>query len=85
MSSVEGSLVTRFGTRSRREYIGAVRSIERPTEITWNTSQVVPIPLDEYMRFKRAYDRALADGSLKRRTKADYLDSLTPPPQEGGA
>lgn len=69
VSSVEGAPVTRFGTRT---IIGATRSTLAPTVLVFDTEQIVAIPHDEYRRYRREYDRALDNGSLKRRAVADW-------------
>ncbi|AUX31927.1 MULTISPECIES: hypothetical protein [Sorangium] len=76
VSSVEGSLVSRFGT-GRGSYIGATRDIKDPTLITWDVNRIIPIPASEYARFRRAYDKAIKDGSLKLRTREEYEASLS--------
>lgn len=67
VSSVEGALVTRYGSRT---LIGATRT---PTSIEWDTELITAIPTDEYERFRREYDRALRDGSLVERSAEDWL------------
>ncbi len=72
VTAVEGRLVTRFGARGR-SYIGATRDGADPTKITWDTASIVPIPEDEYARFRREYEReCAAGGGLRKRTKAEY-------------
>lgn len=72
VSSVEGHLVSRFGSKFGQT-IGAKRSIEKPTEIEWFTDEIVPIPQTEYQSFRREYESAIRAGSLRRRTEAEYL------------
>jgi len=70
-SSVEGHIVTRFiSLRSPvAQYIGAKRIGKK---ITWNTKEVVAIPLQEFTKYRREFRRALRDGSLKERTEAEF-------------
>lgn len=69
VSSVEGCPVTRFGTRT---LIGATRSAQSPSVVSFETEKVVAIPFAEYERFQREYDRALGNGSLKARKPAEW-------------
>jgi len=69
VSSVEGSLVTRHGTRT---FIGATRRAKEPTVIDWQPDVIVAFPHDEYRRYRREYDRALRDKSLAKRTEAEW-------------
>jgi len=38
----------------------------------WYPDEVVAIPENEAVRYRREYTRALADGSLKKRSEADW-------------
>lgn len=78
-SSVEGHVVGRFGSTS---FIGVRRG---PDGWVWVTDDVYRIPIIEINRYVREYKRALADGSLKEVTKADF-DRLYPekPVTKGG-
>ena len=69
VSCVDGKPVTRFGTGTM---IGATRSKATPDVVSYDPTQVVGIPHAEYDRHLRSYERALGNGSLKRRTAADY-------------
>lgn len=69
VSSVEGSLVTRYGTAT---FIGAERSATDPRAVEWHPDQVVAIPHDEYRKFRREYLRALREGSLVERTADEW-------------
>lgn len=70
VSCVDGQPVTRFGTGT---LIGASRTKEAPTLVSYDPTAVVGIPHAEYGQHRRAYDRALSNGSLRERTDADYL------------
>jgi hypothetical protein len=69
VSSVVGLPVTRWGSRT---LIGASRSAATPTVVDYDTDAVVAIPDDEYRKYSREYDRALGNGSLRRRTEKDW-------------
>lgn len=75
VSSVEGSLVTRYGTRT---FIGAERRALEPTVIDWNPDQVVAIPHDEFRKYRREYLRALRDRSLVERTADEWQRQQQP-------
>lgn len=72
-----GGIVKRYGSDS---YIGAtvttdgVRPSGRPGpgRIVFNRAEVVMIPPAEYVRHRREYDKALADGDLVRRDEAAH-------------
>lgn len=70
VSSVDGQPVARWGSRT---LIGASRSAATPTVVDYDTELVVAIPEDEYRKFSREYDRALGNGSLKRRDEKAWL------------
>lgn len=69
VSAIEGKPVTRFGTRT---LIGASRSRATPNVVDYDTQRVVAIPQEEYSRFRREYDRALGNGSLRRRKAEEW-------------
>jgi hypothetical protein len=69
VSCVEGSLVTRYGTRT---FIGAERRTDDPRQIDYHPEQVVAIPHDEHRRYRREYLRALREGSLVERTEDEW-------------
>lgn len=69
VSSVEGRLVTRYGTRT---FIGAERRASDPRQLEWHTDQVIAIPHDEFRKYRREYLRALREGSLVVRTDAEW-------------
>ena len=76
VSAVPGHLVTRYGTGT---LIGAARGvIEKPgdvvdpSQVTYDEQLVVRIPEAEHARYRREYGRALRDGALKLRSKADF-------------
>lgn len=64
MRSVQGRLVTRWGTRPSLFVGAAVTTIpgEKP-RVEWS-EEPVRIPEAEYRRYRREYDRALAAGDL---------------------
>jgi len=71
VSAIEGHLVTRFPSLAQpvAQYIGATRQGKK---IVWSPDQVVAIPDQEWRKYRREYRRAVADGSLKMRTKEDF-------------
>jgi hypothetical protein len=75
VSSVAGMPVTRFGTRT---LIGAARRHLEPTIVDYTPELIVPLPADEYARYRREYNRALANGSLRRRSAEDWRAQNTP-------
>lgn len=78
VSSVEGSPVQRYGTSL---LIGAARNRVDPAQVVFDTAAIVRIPGTEHARYLREYGRAIANGSLRRRTveewRAQQLDSQT--------
>ena len=71
VSAVKGHLVNRFPSlrQPTAQYIGAAR---KGKKITWDEDQVVAIPEQEWRKYRREYRRAVADGALKERSKADF-------------
>lgn len=69
VSCVEGSLVTRYGTRT---FIGAERRTDDPRQVDFHPDQIVAIPHDEHRRYRREYLRALREGSLVERTADEW-------------
>lgn len=69
VSCVEGSLVTRYGTRT---FIGAERRADDPRVVDYHPEHVVAIPHDEFRKYRREYLRALREGSLVERTAAQW-------------
>jgi ATPase subunit of ABC transporter with duplicated ATPase domains len=67
VSSVEGHIVRRFGAPPN-SYIGAKRTGK---QIAWET-KIVPIPQNEYSRYRAEYDGAIAAGALTKRTAEEY-------------
>jgi hypothetical protein len=69
VSSVEGRHVQRYGSETM---IGAV--IDRSVEglVRWDTEKVVAIPEAEYQAYRAEYERLIREGSLVRRTAADF-------------
>ena len=70
VSCVDGQPVTRYGTRT---LIGAQRNAREPTRIDYRPDQVVALTHAECAKYRHEYDRALSNGSLVRRTAADWL------------
>lgn len=82
VSCVEGCPVTRFGTRTM---IGATRSARTPDVVTYDPTVVVAIPLDEHRKYRREYERALANGTLKARGAEEWsAQNRQEPPQKRG-
>lgn len=76
--SVEGKLVSRYGTASQARanaLIGASRDPETGV-VSWDTGAIIAITPLEAQRFKREYDRAVRDWALTEVTEQDYLDFL---------
>lgn len=69
VSSVEGSLVARYGTGT---FIGAERRADDPRVVDFHTDLIVAIPHDEFRRFRREYLRALREGSLVARNVDEW-------------
>ena len=72
VSCVEGHPVSRYGGVG---YIGAERSAEG---LTFYPERVIAFTVAEISRFRREYSRAIAAGSLRERTKADYVAASRP-------
>lgn len=79
VSSVEGHLVTRFGTTQRIGgvpspglLIGAERDRTDPTKVVWDESKIVHIPEAEASAYAREYARAIREGALHKRTEAEF-------------
>ncbi len=70
---VEGHLVPRYSTlrSSATTFIGAVRDGKT---LKWTVDAVVRIPRAEWTRYLKEYQRALAEGSLKKASEADFGD-----------
>jgi hypothetical protein len=68
VTPVKGRTVPRFGAPAGT-YIGARRVGK---QLEWDEERVVPIPENEYRRFRAEYSGAIADGALKKRTAADF-------------
>lgn len=74
LSAVPGHLVPRFSTLSAqggRSYVGARRD-PKTGKIEVNPDAVVRIPLGEFGRHLKEYNRAIEDGALKRREAKDF-------------
>lgn len=67
VSSVPGHLVTRYGSR---ELLGAERDAKGV--VSWRPDDVLALGHLEHARFGREYRRAIARGSLRERTEAEY-------------
>ena len=68
VSPVAGHTVRRFGAPPNT-YIGAKRVGK---QMQWDEGKIVPIPDNEYRRFRAEYEGAITDGALKRRTAQEY-------------
>lgn len=68
VSPVKEFTVRRFGAPPNT-YIGAKRVGK---QMEWDEEKIVPIPENEYRRFRAEYEGAIADGALKRRTADEY-------------
>ena len=85
VSPVVGRPTSRFGTATKttnNHIIGGHRKqgppgSGRPIEI--DEAQIVMIPSVEYVANKREYDRAIQEGSLRKRTKKEYEAFICPP------
>jgi len=89
LSSVEGHLVTRFGTTRRVAgvpcpglLIGAERDPTDPCKVVMDTSRVVFIPDEEARAFAREYARAVREGALRVRTEAEYKQRAATSPDK---
>ena len=84
LSSVAGLPSARFGSRV---LIGAERDLIDPTEIRYTPEVIVAIPTSEVAKYAREYRRAIADGSVRERTEAEWRAQQTPSPAptEAGA
>jgi hypothetical protein len=74
LSAVPGHLVPRFSTLAvpgGRTYIGGRRDPETG-KIEVNPEAVVRIPLTEFGRHLKEYNRAIEDGALKRRDAKEF-------------
>jgi hypothetical protein len=71
VKSVNGRLVPRYSTlqSSSTTYIGASRDGRK---LVWTEDAVVRIPLPEWTRYLKEYERALREGSLKKASAADF-------------
>ena len=80
VSSVEGRLVTRYGTArpGAPGYIGARRAQKDPTEIVWRPTSSSALTAARSAGTRVKYERALAAKSLRRRTREEYLAQLEP-------
>jgi hypothetical protein len=70
VSCVEGQPVARFGTGTM---IGASRTPDDPTVVVYDPEEIVAIPHAEYSKHRRAYDRAIANGSLRVRKSDKWV------------
>lgn len=84
VSCVEGSLVTRYGTRT---FIGAERRALEPQVVDFHPDIIVAIPHDEFRKYRREYLRALREGSLVERTAEAWQaqNRQDPPTAKQGA
>lgn len=73
VSCVEGKgVVTRFGSRGST-FIGARRDATVEGGIRYLPEQVVLVHGEDHRRFAREYTRVLAEGSLRIRSREEYL------------
>lgn len=82
VSAVEGHVVARFGSGSatmKDSQIGVYPVVEatknggsRFVGLRWDLGEIVRIPRESYLAHLKAYDNALADKSLKLRSKPEY-------------
>ena len=79
VSSVEGHLVTRYGTGRRVNgipmpglLVGAERDPADPSKVVFDTTKIVFIPEQEAVTYAREYRRALQQGALKARTEDEF-------------
>jgi len=80
----EKGAVARYGSGDgahKNELIGA-RFDPDVQALRFFPEQVVAIPTSEFVRYRKEYRRALADGALKQRTKSDF-DKARKPEGEG--
>jgi hypothetical protein len=76
VSSVPGKPVARFG--ASRVLIGAARRFDGSNGINYFPEQIVAIPYAELRRYRREYQRAIANGSLRARTGDEWRASQAP-------
>lgn len=77
VSSVEGHMVTRYGTT---QLIGCVRNAAPKPEddaaewkpVSWNTREIVPLTMREAERYTKEYDKAIRNGALKERKREEW-------------
>lgn len=75
----EHGVVSRFGTST---FIGAERDPANPRAVKFDPSAVVGITVLEYARYRKEYDKAVANKSLVEKSAADlaaYLGKLSAP------
>jgi len=70
-SCVEGYACPRFGALG--SFIGAFRV---PGGYDWQPDTIVAIPIAEFNRHLKAYNRAIKGGRIKVRTEKDYKESI---------
>lgn len=88
-SSVEGHLVSRYGTATQTkgpQQIGAKRitppsdatwrQTDAPVGVVWDLEVIVAITAKEAQAFGREYDRAVNEGALRERTAEEYVAYL---------
>jgi hypothetical protein len=83
VSSVEGQLVSRFGTRSLIGCRVLPPSQEGPGGPQWETERVEQITAPEFTFYRREYLRLVKQGGLVRRTVEDWRRSNEPAKPEG--
>ena len=72
----DGGLVARYGTRT---FLGADRDATNPSRVKYYPERVVAVSVAEYRRFRREYNRAMTNGSVVRRTAAEWIEQNKPP------
>lgn len=76
-SSVEGHLVTRYGTASVKSAASLIGATRTPHEegggVTWHPEVVVAITEAEAQLYGREYDQAAREGALVERKESDWL------------
>ena len=83
LSSVEGHLVSRYGSATaktaptligaRRTHAELVDGLSGQASIEW-TDEIVSLTAAEAAAYKQEYDSAVREGALVERTEAEYLE-----------
>ncbi len=77
VSSKKGRIVSRYGTATlmnANQWIGVSRDPKDPVwgELLWDEDAVTALTHAEVARFGREYEKSIAEGSLVKRTEADF-------------